>query len=145
MLITPHALSGAALAKMTNSFTLAIPIALASHYVLDAIPSWDVGLNSNKEIIIILIDFFTASLLVFMAVRNERSIKGKWLFITGALLAIFPDVCAQIIYLSSLTGDNPLLNLHVYIQKSASIHWSLPKKWTTLRIFIHPKLFQIHG
>lgn len=126
MLITPHALTGAALAKMTNSFSLAIPIALASHYVLDAIPSWDVGFNSNIDIIIILCDFFTASLLVGMAVREESSIKGKWLLTTGALLAIFPDICAQIIYLSALTLNNPLLALHVYIQSSASIHWSLP-------------------
>ena len=126
MLITPHALTGAALAKMTNSFSLAIPIALASHYVLDAIPSWDVGFNSNKDIIIILCDFFTASLLVGIAVRAERSIKGKWLLTTGALIAIFPDICAQVIFLLSLTADNPLLNFHLLIQKSASIHWSLP-------------------
>ncbi|MBF8249776.1 MAG: Uncharacterized protein HW400_377 [Candidatus Levybacteria bacterium] len=59
MTATAHALIGTIIAAKIGNPTLAIPIAIASHVVADAIPHWDTGTNrENKGFKKMFIDTF---------------------------------------------------------------------------------------
>lgn len=49
MLETPHVIVGAAIATKVVSPALAIPLALASHFVLEKVPHWNPHLNTEKK------------------------------------------------------------------------------------------------
>ena len=49
MTATGHALIGTVIAAKIGNPALAIPIALASHFVADAIPHWDTGLHRKEN------------------------------------------------------------------------------------------------
>lgn len=49
MLETPHALVGAAIAVKIGNPALAIPLAFASHFILEKIPHWNPHLNYETE------------------------------------------------------------------------------------------------
>lgn len=49
MTATSHALIGTVIAAKIGNPALAIPIAIASHVVADAIPHWDTGTNRSKK------------------------------------------------------------------------------------------------
>lgn len=50
MVLTPHAITGAALASLTPENPLAgFALGFLSHFVLDAIPHWDYDLSSMKK------------------------------------------------------------------------------------------------
>lgn len=49
MTATSHAIIGTIIAAKIGNPTLAIPIAIASHIALDAIPHWDTATNKNKK------------------------------------------------------------------------------------------------
>jgi len=49
MTATTHALIGTIIAAKIGNPTLAIPIAIASHIIADAIPHWDTATNRNKK------------------------------------------------------------------------------------------------
>jgi len=49
MTATTHALIGTIIAAKIGNPALAIPIAVASHIVVDAIPHWDTATNRNKK------------------------------------------------------------------------------------------------
>lgn len=49
MLETPHVVVGAAIATKVAHPALAIPLALASHFILEKVPHWNPHLNSETE------------------------------------------------------------------------------------------------
>ena len=49
MTATGHALIGTVIAAKIVNPALAIPIALGSHFLADAIPHWDTGTNRDKK------------------------------------------------------------------------------------------------
>lgn len=49
MLETPHVVVGAAIATKVVNPALAIPLALASHFILEKVPHWNPHLNSETE------------------------------------------------------------------------------------------------
>lgn len=49
MTATSHAIIGTIIAAKIGNPTLAIPIAIASHIALDAIPHWDTATNKNNK------------------------------------------------------------------------------------------------
>jgi hypothetical protein len=49
MTATGHALIGTVIAAKIGNPALAIPIALASHFLADAIPHWDTGYHRNHK------------------------------------------------------------------------------------------------
>ena len=125
MLITPHALFGAALMKKTDSFLWGAPLAFASHFLLDAVPNWDVGLTSIRDILIIMADGMTAFLLLALLSRREAS-RGTILIWTGAFFGLLPDFLSQSCAILGIQEWNPLESFHQSIQKSAPWAWSLP-------------------
>jgi len=49
MTATGHALIGTVIAAKIGNPALAIPIALGSHFLADALPHWDTGTNRHKK------------------------------------------------------------------------------------------------
>ncbi len=49
MTATAHALIGGAIAAAIPQPEIALPLAVASHLILDMVPHWDVGLNWKKK------------------------------------------------------------------------------------------------
>lgn len=49
MLETPHVLIGAAIATKVGNPFLAIPLAFASHFVLETVPHWNPHLNTETK------------------------------------------------------------------------------------------------
>ena len=67
MTATGHALIGTVIAAKVGNPTLAIPIAIASHFLADALPHWDTGTNkTTKSKRLFLIESFFDVLLGFI-------------------------------------------------------------------------------
>lgn len=50
MLITPHALTGAAITVLVPNPLVSVPLAIGSHFVLDMIPHWQETLYSWQSL-----------------------------------------------------------------------------------------------
>lgn len=101
MLSIAHATTGAFIATKIANPIIGIPIALASHYILDATPHWDAGtgLSSGKKtpkqaFIAEIPDLILSAVLVLLFFQLGRplefTISGLapyW----GAFFGIFPD------------------------------------------------------
>ncbi|WP_096893683.1 hypothetical protein [Candidatus Scalindua japonica] len=137
MLITPHVLLGAAISRGIGSLLCGLPLAFASHFALDAIPNWDVGLTSIKNIGIIITDGIIALLLIrFLSITTSGRPLNKILLWTGGLFGILPDILSQSGMILAIRRI-PFENFHQSIQKSALISWSLP-----VQIFLSFTLFR---
>ena len=127
MLITPHVLLGAALTRKTNSLGYGIPLAFASHFLLDAIPNWDVGLTSARNISIVFTDGVIALLLLrFFGSSMQSTRRVKTLLWTGGFFGILPDLLSQCSRILGIQRWIPFESLHQSIQRSAHIGSSLP-------------------
>ncbi len=94
MTATGHALIGTVIAAKVGNPTLAIPIAIASHFLADALPHWDTGTNkTTKSKRLFLIESFFDVLLGFIL---------SWLLIvwifpsTNLSYAFFMIIMAQL-------------------------------------------------
>ncbi len=127
MLITPHFLLGAALTKKMNSLLWGLPLAYVSHFVLDAVPNWDVGLTSTGKICIIAIDGIIALVLIRLLSTSISGVqRDKILLCAGGVFGILPDLLSQGSKIVGFNGYTPFEGLHQCIQKNAQIYWSLP-------------------
>ncbi|OGY25256.1 MAG: hypothetical protein A2864_01265 [Candidatus Woykebacteria bacterium RIFCSPHIGHO2_01_FULL_39_12] len=91
MLSTPHLLTGAAIVKLIPEPTIALPVAFASHFVLDAIPHWDGSPRppySNTIKINIAIDYIFGLLAVIILSTGDA--RFLWI-VAGAITATVPD------------------------------------------------------
>lgn len=102
MLQTPHVIVGAAIAiKVVNPY-LALPLALASHFVLDRVPHWNphtyteamkFGIPKRQTIIITLIDIGLAlGLGLFIAERFLPDYNRVLIILLAAFFSVLPDV-----------------------------------------------------
>lgn len=93
MLITPHILVGAAIAKTFPNPLIFVPLSLASHLVLDAIPHWQETLYPYKPTratwVRIPLDLLLG-ISILLSLNSVRSIDASiW---TGALAGVLPDL-----------------------------------------------------
>lgn len=127
MLITPHFLLGAAITKKTDSLIWGLPLAYASHFVLDLIPNWDVGLTSTGNICIIAIDGIVALLLIrLLSASLKNAYRYKIFLWAGGFFGILPDIMSQGSTIIGIQRWIPFENFHQCIQRGAHIGWSLP-------------------
>lgn len=101
MLETPHVAVGAAIAAKVHP-ALALPAALASHFILDKIPHWNPhaytevktnGRISSTTILISVADVFLAlSLGIFIAYRALPNYTHAGVIIAASFLSVLPDV-----------------------------------------------------
>ena len=83
MLETPHVIVGAAIATKVVNPALAIPLAFASHFILEKVPHWNPHLNTEKK------------------TYGRVTPKSTKIVIADALLALFLGT-----YISSLVLPN---------------------------------------
>src|SRR3989344_9308538 len=102
MLETPHVAVGVAIASNIPNPFLSIPLALASHFVLDIIPHWNPHINreikkfgfpTKKSITIIRIDSVIALALgCFIAFRATPNYMQAANILACSFFSVLPDV-----------------------------------------------------
>ena len=108
MLITPHALMGAAIGLRLKHPLRVIPVAVASHFLLDTVPHWQETLSPYRPTVAtwirIPIDMSLAAFGVAWIARRgskrQRGLAGT--VVIGALAGTLPD-------LDALACSHPLL------------------------------------
>jgi len=102
MLETPHvAVAAAIAAKIPNPF-ISLPLALASHFLLERVPHWNPHLNTemkqygkltDKTKLIIAIDgFFALTLASIVAYSTLPDIKLALTVLASSFASILPDL-----------------------------------------------------
>lgn len=102
MLETPHVVLGATIAAKVGNPLLAIPLAFASHFLLDVTPHWNPHLNreikkygkpTNQSVTIVFIDVIV-SLVLGLTIAGHSlpdQTQAFWVLM-GAFAAVLPDV-----------------------------------------------------
>jgi len=93
MTATNHALTGAVVALAIKQPILAIPLALASHFVIDMIPHFDAGLGRSAiaKIVVAIDCLLAGSLTVLLSIFFHTDISG-WLLFACMAIAMSPDL-----------------------------------------------------
>lgn len=102
MVELPHTIVGAAIAVKIGNPALALPLAFASHFVLDMLPHWNPQISSEKRILgelrpktkkVIAIDV-VVSLIVgtLIATSVLPDVRHFVVVLLGAFFAVLPDV-----------------------------------------------------
>ncbi len=130
MTATNHALSGALIGLVVTQPLLALPLALASHFVLDAIPHFGFDefgghLKAKKAFHRVLyIDALLLTLLIVFLLANGAS----WLVFAGLFLAGSPDLIWAYRYVVKEklgkvppAPKNAFDRFHSHIQKSQTL------------------------
>jgi hypothetical protein len=121
-----HAATGALVAAAIDKPILALPAALLSHFVVDAIPHWNYQLSGgvrDRQKVMIIDLVLSLALLVALATTVQAT---PWVIIVGGLLAILPDTMWLRYFLTgrpAITGSpkrfiNKLRRFHMWIQWS---------------------------
>ncbi|MBI4057799.1 hypothetical protein HY405_00570 [Candidatus Microgenomates bacterium] len=102
MVEVPHVLVGAAIAAKVGNPALALPLALASHFVLDLVPHWNPSIYTqlNKEgrvapqtMRLILADSVLAVVVgVTIALLFLPDVGRALIVLVGSFLGVLPDV-----------------------------------------------------
>ena len=102
MLETPHALVGAAIATKIPNPVISLPLAFASHFVLDMVPHWNPHLNTElkthgkvtkRSRNIVIVDVVSAlSFGTLMATPFATSPTHMIYIFLGAFVGVLPDV-----------------------------------------------------
>lgn len=132
MLETPHVALGTAIVISIPNPLISIPLAFASHFLLDMTPHWNPHLNtetkklghlSNKTLLIIGIDLASAIILTGLIYKYTNN---PYVFL-GSFASILPDVVEGPYFLWG--WKNKYVNLWMKFQKSiqsdANIFWGL--------------------
>lgn len=146
MLETPHVALGAAIAVAVPNPLISIPLAFASHFLLDMTPHWNPHLNTetkkygrltNQTLLIIGLDLACAVLLT--AFIAYKFLPNSMLFGTILLCsfsAILPDVVEGPYFLFG--WRNKFVEMWMKFQKSiqadANVFWGMATQILTLGI-----------
>jgi len=130
MLETPHVALGVAIAVAIPNPLISIPLAFASHFVLDMTPHWNPHLNTetkkygyltNKTLLIIGLDLACAAVLTIFVSRGNVNI------LLASFASILPDIVEGPYFLFG--WKNEVLQKWIRFQKSiqseANLFWGL--------------------
>lgn len=102
MLETPHVAVGIAIASKVTNPLISLPLALASHFILDKTPHWNPHLNLElrdygkvkpKTKLFITADSTLALVIGLYAVYNQLPNTNMAMIVfAGAFLSVLPDV-----------------------------------------------------
>lgn len=102
MLETPHVVVGAAIATKVGNPALAIPLAFASHFVLDMVPHWNphtytetmkLGRPSNQTLAITITDLLvSAGTGIYLASAQLPNTYMTILILACCFASVLPDV-----------------------------------------------------
>lgn len=137
MLSTPHVVLGAAIAVKIPNPVISIPLAFASHFLLEVVPHWNPHLNSEikkygkltkNTVILIAIDAFVSLLLGFYIARTQSlDTYHFWTIIAACLAAVLPDLVEAPYFFMGV--KNKFLNMWIKLQKviqvDANFFWGI--------------------
>lgn len=126
MIELPHTVVGAAIAVKVGNPALAIPLALASHFVLEVVPHWNPHLYTETKkygrvtpasTLFVAVDVL-ASLAAgfFIASQLLPDTRHFWTVIAASFAAVLPDVVEAPWFF--LNFKHPLLERWILIQRS---------------------------
>jgi hypothetical protein len=120
MLATNHGLSGALIASVLP-LPIALPVAFASHFILDSLPHYGITKNQrNKSQIYRLI--VTGDIMVALTGLLGMAVLHKWNMEAGAWVAWSPDLLWVIYYFThnktlQINPQNKFMKFHLVIQR----------------------------
>jgi len=93
MTATNHVLTGMVIASAIPNPAIALPAALLSHFLMDALPHYtdpDIGINSFKFKLILGADAYIAAMCLLLVFMLQPA--NMWVIIAGGILAAAPDL-----------------------------------------------------
>lgn len=129
MTATNHALTGVAIAVAVRHPAIALPLALLSHFGLDALPHWDYSLKFSLKKYVMLADVGFALLLTLFAAFIITAPVATWVVFASAILGMLPDA----MWLPHILKGRPIphdgdLPLYVARRFHRWIQWSETKQ-----------------
>jgi hypothetical protein len=129
MLTTPHAAAGVAIGAIIGNPVLVIPVALASHFVLDSIPHWQETLApytpNKKTYVRVPLDIVLALGITVLAAHWQPQLAAAiW---TGAVFANVPDLDTIVVVMPKLRKGlvAKYWNWHCKIQRETGSLWGI--------------------
>jgi hypothetical protein len=129
MLVTPHVTTGVALGAIIGNPIVVIPVALASHFVLDSVPHWQETLAPYtptwKTWVRMPIDFAIAGVIIALGLHLVPGhALGIWV---GACFACAPDLDVLLIPYPQLKRGwiEKHWDWHCAIQRETASLWGL--------------------
>ena len=130
MLETPHAALGIAIATAIPNPLISLPLAFASHFILDMVPHWNPHINTemkkfgkltNSTLFIIGIDLAVAFILTCYVGKLNVNIY------LASFLAILPDIAEGPYFLFGWRDKHldKILGFQKSIQVNANLFWGL--------------------
>jgi hypothetical protein len=115
VLETPHVVVGAAIATKVVNPVLSLPLAFASHFLLEKVPHWNPHLNTelktngkitDKSMKLIIADstlaLFTGSAIAYSALPNYYHAV---IILAASFLSVLPDVIEAPYYILKIKSD----------------------------------------
>lgn len=129
MLITPHTAAGLAIGSVVGNPLLVVPAAIASHFVLDAIPHWQETLApyvpTKKTYVRIAVDLTLAIGITVLASHwQPQAVTNIWL---GAIFANVSDLDSIVVLVPKIKRGviTQYWDWHCKIQKETASLWGL--------------------
>ncbi|MDP3918204.1 MAG: hypothetical protein Q8Q30_03465 [Candidatus Woesebacteria bacterium] len=130
MLETPHVALGVAIAVAIPNPLISIPLAFASHFILDKVPHWNPHLNTetkkygyltNKTLLIIGLDLACAAVLTIFVSRGNVNI------LLASFASILPDIVEGPYFLFGWKNEvlQKWISFQKSIQSEANLFWGL--------------------
>lgn len=88
MTATNHALTGVFVVSVISSSFFALPLAFASHFILDFLPHFGEVFEDRKRFSMIV---WVVDLILLFSLLTVLAFGSQWLIMAGAILAISPD------------------------------------------------------
>lgn len=130
MLETPHVALGAAIAVAIPNPLISVPLAFASHFILDMVPHWNPHINTEMKkygkltrptLFIIGVDLILAiALTIFVAKTNP------YIYL-ASFMSILPDIAEGPYFIFGWRNRylDVVLRFQRSIQASANMFWGL--------------------
>ena len=131
MLELAHALTGGVIAYEIGNPALSLPLAFASHFVVDLLPHWNPPLSAEKKrfgfiskkttFLVVVDSLIGLTLGLFLAFKALPDIKRMFFVVAGCFLAIFPDLVEAPFYFLHQKGKlmKKIVNFQGKIQYNA--------------------------
>lgn len=145
MTTTSHALTGAMIATVVKRPALAIPLALLSHFVCDAIPHFGLNMEFGSPVMFTWLIIDGLALMGFALFLLHKKVKNPLLLATSGFAAMSPDL-AWLYYglqgsLSNTALMDPVTRFHSNIQWfehpigiAVELAWMSLMVWIILRL-----------
>ncbi len=130
MLETPHVALGAAIAVAIPNPIISIPLAFASHFLLDMVPHWNPHINTEMKkygkltkptLFIIGVDLVAAIIFTIIVAK-----ANPYIYI-ASFMSILPDIAEGPYFLFGWRNKymDIVLRFQRSIQASANVFWGL--------------------